>query len=84
MMDEKEKKETEQEKELYDWVIKFEGFIDIKGEHELKPTGYPMLRHLEVAIGEAVAKHGNKYRLYNYNVNISDVDEDIDFESDME
>jgi hypothetical protein len=84
MMDENEKKETEQEKELYDWVIKFEGHIQVKGEHAEKPTGYPMLRHLEVQIGEAIARDRDKYRLFDYTVNISEVDEQVDFEGDME
>ena len=84
MMDEKEKKETEQE--LYDWQIEFKGYIEIKGKYEKMPTGYPMLRFLERAIHEAIATDPHKFRLYKYNAEVTDYDgeEEIDFESDME
>ena len=84
MMDENEKKETEQE--LYDWQIEFKGYIEIKGKYEKMPTGYPMLRFLERAIHEAIATDPHKFRLYKYNAEVTDYDgeEEIDFESDME
>ena len=84
MMEEKEKKETEQE--LYDWQIEFKGYIEIKGKYEKMPTGYPMLRFLERAIHEAIATDPHKFRLYKYNAEVTDYDgeEEIDFESDME
>ena len=83
-MEEKEKKETEQE--LYDWQIEFKGYIEIKGKYEKMPTGYPMLRFLERAIHEAIATDPDKFRLYKYNAEVTDYDgeEEIDFESDME
>jgi|TARA_R100000750_G_scaffold55756_1_gene41986 hypothetical protein len=83
-MEEKEKKETEQE--LYDWQIEFKGYIEIKGKYEKMPTGYPMLRFLERAIHEAIATDPHKFRLYKYNAEVTDYDgeEEIDFESDME
>ena len=84
MMEEKGKKETEQE--LYDWQIEFKGYIEIKGKYEKMPTGYPMLRFLERAIHEAIATDPHKFRLYKYNAEVTDYDgeEEIDFESDME
>ncbi len=83
-MEEKKKKETEQE--LYDWQIEFKGYIEIKGKYEKMPTGYPMLRFLERAIHEAIATDPHKFRLYKYNAEVTDYDgeEEIDFESDME
>ena len=83
-MEEKKKKETEQE--LYDWQIEFKGYIEIKGKYEKMPTGYPMLRFLERAIHEAIATDPDKFRLYKYNAEVTDYDgeEEIDFESDME
>ena len=83
-MEEKEKKETEQE--LYDWQIEFKGYIEIKGKYEKMPTGYPMLWFLERAINEAIATDPDKFRLYKYNAEVTDYDgeEEIDFESDME
>jgi hypothetical protein len=83
-MEEKGKKETEQE--LYDWQIEFKGYIEIKGKYEKMPTGYPMLRFLERAIHEAIATDPHKFRLYKYNAEVTDYDgeEEIDFESDME
>lgn len=85
-MDEKDKKEIDNEKDLYNWQIEFRGFIEIKGRHEIIPTGYPMLRHLERAIKEAVGKEKRKFRLYDYMAKVRDFtlddDEDIEFNSD--
>jgi len=83
-MEEKEKKETEQE--LYDWQIEFKGYIEIKGKYEKMPTCYPVLRYLQRAINEAIEKESDKFRLYKYNAEVTDYDgeEEIDFESDME
>lgn len=87
-MEEKNKKEIDNEKDLYSWQIEFRGFIEIKGRYEVIPTGYPMLRHLERAIKEAVEKEKMKFRLYDYMAKVRDFapedDEgmDWDFESD--
>lgn len=87
-MEEKDKKEVDNEVDLYNWQIEFRGFMEIKGRHETIPTGYPMLRHLERAIKGAIEKEGKKFRLYDYMAKVrdfapdDDVDDDIEFESD--
>ncbi len=81
-MEDKDKKETEEAKELYNWQIEFRGFIEIKGKHGAIPTGYPMLRYLERAIADAVKKVDGKFRLYKYSAEVSDYDEGMEFESD--
>jgi hypothetical protein len=86
MMEEEEKKDIDEERELYDWQIEFKGYIEIKGKYEKMPTGYPMLRFLERAINEAIATDPDKFRLYKYNAEVTDYDgeEEIDFELDLE
>ena len=81
-MEENDKKETEEEKDLYNWQIEFKGFIEIKGRHKTLPTCYPMLRYLERAIADAVKKTENKFRLYKYGAEVTDYCEDVEFESD--
>ncbi len=85
---EEKKKEIDNEKDLYNWQIEFRGFIEIKGKHEVIPTGYPMLRHLERAVKEAVERENSKFRMYDYMAKVRDFmpadedEEDIEFESD--
>lgn len=82
-MEEKDRKEIDNEKDLYDWQIEFKGYIEIKGRHEVMPTGYPMLRFLERAIADVVKKAEGKFRLYKYSAEVADYDGDeIEFESD--
>lgn len=81
-MEEKDKKETEEVKDLHDWQIEFKGCIEIKGRHEVMPTAYPMLRYLERAIADAIKKAEGKFRLYKYSAEVSDYDEGMEFESD--
>lgn len=81
-MEEKNKKEIDNEKDVYDWQIEFKGFIEIKGRHETIPTGYPMLRYLERAIADAVKMVESKFRLYDYSAKVTDYDGDMEFESD--
>jgi|2_EtaG_2_1085320.scaffolds.fasta_scaffold03272_4 hypothetical protein len=67
----------------YNWWIEFKGLIEVKGEYETIPTGYPMLRHLERAIADTIKKECDKYRLYKYHAGLSDYDPDgMEFESD--
>lgn len=82
-MEEKDKKETGEAKDLYDWQIEFKGCIEIKGQYEAMPTAYPMLRYLERAIMDAVKKAENKFRLYKYSAEVTGYDGDeVEFESD--
>ena len=82
-MEDEDKKETDNKKEIYDWQIEFKGFIEIKGRHEVMPTAYPMLRYLERAIADAVKKADNKFRLYKYSAEVTDYDGDeVEFDSD--
>lgn len=76
--DNTEKTETEQDTDAY--VIRFWGYIEIKGTHKSMPSGYPLDRRLANVIREEVAKYPDKFKLCDYKFNISDFEEDIDFE----
>jgi len=84
MMDENEKKETEQEKDTYSWVLRFDYSIEIAQEYKIKPRCSSLKKQLEKAIDEVVEQYNDQYRVYDYSVNISDVDDDVELEIDME
>lgn len=81
-MEYEDKKETDTEQELCPWIIRFEGYIEIKAKSKTMPSGYPLDRRLFKVISEEVAKYPSKYRLYDYTFNSSDQDNNIEFESD--
>jgi hypothetical protein len=74
--------ETETEQDTDSWVIRFNGYIEIKGMHGSMPSGYPLDRRLLKVISEEIAKYPDKYKLCDYQFIISDFEEEIGSESD--
>lgn len=82
MGDDDNTEKTEIEQDTDAWIIRFNGYIEIKGMHRPIPSGYPLDRRLLKVISEEIAKYPDKFKLCDYQFNISDFEEEVNFESD--
>ena len=72
--DNTEKTETGQDTDS--WIIRFNGYIEIKEMRKSIPSGYPLDRRLLKVISEEIAKYPDKFKLCDYQFNISDFEEE--------